>query len=160
MRKAISVALALGLLVGAFVGPAEAGKKKKKAPVKVERVVELPYQCPCGPSTPVASQGFWLAGGTFGGGPVATGAEENFVKVEITEQTGQTVFVSLGQDTDGDGFSDTDVGDVCGDSGDKALPVPAPGSEVSAFVYVGTCPDGTPSIATSGTIKLTFSNIE
>lgn len=36
MRKAISVALALGLLVGAFIGPAEAGKKKKKKLVPSE----------------------------------------------------------------------------------------------------------------------------
>lgn len=157
MKRAISVVLALGLLAGAFALPAEAAKKKKKKVVRVERVVELPYQCPCGPSTPVASQGFWLAGGTFGGGPVATGGEENFVKVEVTDQSGQTVYVGLGQDTDGDGFSDG-FGDVCG-STEEPLAVPAPGSEVSAFVYVGTCPDGTPSIATSGTVKLTFSNI-
>ena len=158
MKRAISVVLALGLLAGAFALPAEAAKKKKKKVVRVERVVELPYQCPCGPSTPAASQGFWLAGGTFGGGPVATGGEENYVKIEVTDQSGQTVYVSVGQDPDGDGFSDS-FGDVCGTSGDEPLSVPAPGSEVSAFVFVGTCPDGTPSIATSGTVKLTFSNL-
>ena len=158
MKRAISVVLALGLLAGAFALPAEAAKKKKKKVVRVERVVELPYQCPCGPSTPAGSQGFWLAGGTFGGGPGATGGEENFVSVEVTDQSGQPVFVSLGQDGDGDGLSETDVGDACGAT-EEPLPVPAPGSEVSVFVYVGTCSDGTPSIATGGTVKLTFSNI-
>lgn len=159
MRKAIAVALSLGLLAGAMAMPADAAKKKKKKkPVKVERVVELAYQCPCGPSTPVASQGFWLAGGTFGGGPVATGAEEKYVNVEVTDQTGQTVFVALGQDTDGDGLSETDIGDVCGAT-EEPLEVAAPGNELSAFVHVGTCPDGTPSIATGGTVKLTFSNL-
>lgn len=161
MRKTLAVALAIGLLAGAFVGPAEAGKKKKKAkaPVKVERVVELPYQCPCGPNTPVQGAGFWLAGGQFGGGPVATGATDNFVTWEVTDSMGQDVWVQMGQDTDGDLQAETDIGSACTKT-DKALPVPAPGQQISVFVYIGTCDDGTPSLATSGTVKITFSNIE
>ena len=159
MKKTIAVALALGLLVGALVAPAEAGKKKKKKkPKRVERVFELPYQCPCGPSTPVASQGFWLAGGTFGGGPVATGDTDKFLSVEVADQSGQPVYVQFAQDADGDSLSETDVGEVCGKT-EEPMEVPEPGLEVSAFVHVGTCPDGTPSIATSGTVKLTFSNL-
>ena len=168
MKKSLTVLLSFALLVGVVAAsPAEAGKKKKKkaAPAPIVRTVELPYSCPCGFSwgteVPVVGSGvgFWLAGGTFGGGPLATGSEEKFVGVEVVDQLGQSVSVSLGQDVDGDGLSEEDLGAVCGKS-DGPLEVVAPGSEVSAFVYEGLCMDGTtPSIATTGVIKFTFSNV-
>jgi hypothetical protein len=161
MKKIITVALIIGLLAGAMLMPAEAKKKKKPAaPVKVERVVELPYQCPCGVWNPAQPLGFWLAGGAVGGALTPSGGDDNFVKVEVTDQSGQKVHISLAQNVDGtDNFAEVVIGDVCGATED-ALQVPNPGVQVDIFVYEGTCTDlSTPSIATSGTIKLTFSNI-
>lgn len=158
MKRAIAVALSLGLLAGAFAMPAEAAKKKKKKPVRVEREFKLAYQCPCGPGTPVYAGGAWLAGGAFGGGPVATGSEDNFVKVEAVDAVGDAVRVTLGQDLDGDLQAETDIGDVCSTT-EEPLEVPAPGSQISVFVHTGTCADGTAAIATSGEITLTFSNM-
>jgi hypothetical protein len=162
--------LALGLLFGAFVGGADAARKKKKKkrkPVRVTRVVEIPYQCPCGPSwgqpTPVTGSGagFWLAGGAIGGGFTASGPKEKFVKVEVIDESGQTVKVDLAQNVDGtDNFAEVPIGTVCGTTGKKSLKVPSPGVQVDAFVYEGLCDGGSsPSVALGGVIKLTFSNL-
>jgi hypothetical protein len=161
--------LALGLLLGAFVGGADAArrkKKKKRKPVRVTRVVEMPYQCPCGPSwgqaTPVGTGvGFWLAGGAVGGGFTASGPKEKFVKVEVIDESGQPVKVDLAQNVDGtDNFAEVPIGSVCGTTGKKSLKVPSPGAQVDAFVFEGLCDDGTTqSVALGGVIKLTFSNL-
>lgn len=155
MKKVIAVALSIGLLAGAYAMPADAKKKKKKKPVRIERVVEVPYQCPCGPRP----AGFWLAGGAIGGGFTTGGSDETFVSVEIIDQLGQTVYAELGQDSDGDALSETDIGSVCGKT-EEALPVALPGTQISIFVMSGTCADNTtPSIPSSGVVKLTFSNM-
>jgi hypothetical protein len=161
MKKSLVVLLVLGLLMGALVGAADAKKKKKKpvVPVKVTREATLDYQCPCGPSAGGQAVGFWAVDGTLGGGPVPSGADENYVSVHVQDAGGGPVFVRLGQDVDGDLQSETQIGDVCGKS-DTPLAIPNPGVDVSIFVYDGFCPDGsTPSQATSGTVHLTFSNI-
>ena len=158
MRRFVALFLILGLVFGSIATAEAAKKKKKKKVVKVERVVELPYQCPCGPKVMGAQLGFWLAGGAFGGGPVATGGEDKFVQIEVTDTTGSAVAVQLSIDTDGDFQADTDVGEACGATEDP-LSVPLPGSQISVFVFDGTCTDGTPSVAVSGVVKLTFSNL-
>jgi hypothetical protein len=151
MKKLIALGVLIGLVGGALVAAPAIAKKKKK---RVERTVDVPYQCPCGPRP----AGFWAAGGAIGGGFTATGGADLFVQVEIVDDGGQTVYAELGQDTDGDSLSETDIGSVCGKTGD-ALQVPAPGSNVNIFVMSGTCSDNrTPSIPTSGVVKLTFSN--
>ncbi|MEA2432831.1 MAG: hypothetical protein QOG54_288 [Actinomycetota bacterium] len=160
MKRALVLALVVGLLAGMMLMPAEAKKKKKPAPAKVERVVELPYQCPCGVWNPASPAGFWLAGGAVGGALTPTGGDDKFVKVEITDASGQKVNIGLAQNVDGtDNFAEVPVGEVCGTT-EEPLAVPNPGVQVDIFVYEGTCTDmATPSIATSGTIKLTFSNM-
>ena len=169
MKRTVAIALALGLMVGAYAGSAEAAKKKKKKkkPVRVERTVSVPYQCPCGPSwgtdVPMVGPhvGFWLVGGAVGGGITPTGAQDKFVKVEVKDAAGQPVKVALGQNVDGtDNLAEVDLGTVCGTTGDDSLKVEAPGVQVDLFVFEGLCDDGkTQSIATSGTIELTFSNL-
>lgn len=163
MRKALAVALSLGLLAGAFAMPAEAAKKKKKKkPVKVERVVEVAYSAP----------GLGVSGpdGTASGGlcpfadpttqecieiPVELG--EKYVSVELTDTTGQMVagYISQG-DQDGDGIGDL-YGEFCGAHEEPVEMLAVAPLRVS--FYNGACADGTPSIVTAGTIKVTFSNM-
>src|SRR5688500_9963383 len=94
MKRAIAVALALGMLGGALVAPAEAGKKKPK---RVERVAEITYDAPAigSPST----TGVCLRP-TNSCGDIATGATERFVKMEIDDASGTAVAFTLGRDTD------------------------------------------------------------
>jgi hypothetical protein len=156
MRKTMAIALALGLLAGAFVGPAEAAKKKKKKPVRVERVVEIQY----------ASPGIGVA--PLGGYPVnfpdgvdiPTLSTELFMKIEIEDASGQKTwgFISQG-DLDGDGLNNDGYANFCG-SMEEPVDVAAPGSSIiGVYMYNGACDDGTPSVMTSGTIKITFSNM-
>ena len=162
MRKAISVALALGLLVGAFVGTAEAGKKKKK-PVRIEEVIEVPYQ---GGNIGIASPAF--TGGACFVDPTMpfscksatpTQAGMKFIKIEVVDATGQKAggFISQ-QDNDGDGLDDG-YGQFCG-AHEEAVPLELEGGPVAISLYAGVCADGSsPSIVTSGTIIATFSNM-
>ncbi len=164
MRKALSVAIMVGLIAASMAMPAEAGKKKKKkkakAPVRVERVVEMPFSCPCGVNTPAGGQGFWIGpeGNRFGGGSLPSSSGDLFVQVEVQDSGGGTVYVRLAQDTDGDLQAETNIGNACGKT-TEPLSVPAPGGEIGVFVYAGTCADGTPSLPTQGKVILTFSNM-
>ncbi len=153
VRKAIAVALAVGLLTGAMAAPVEAGKKKKK-PKRVERVVEFDYVCPC----PGFYQFGSATGTNFGGGPLAVGAE-SYIKITAEDASGTAVLVNVNQDTDGDGFNDPVV-EVC--ATDEAPKEPAeinPGLEMRLFITTGTCEDGSPSVPVGGTLTITLSNL-
>lgn len=167
MRKAISVALALGLLVGAFVGTAEAGKKKKKKPapapvVKVEEVIELAYSGgDLGVMTPAASQTACFVDPSMPFAcksvtPVTEGMK--YIKIEVADSSGQKVggFISQ-QDADGDGLGDG-YGKFCGAHA-ESIPLEVESGKVDIAMAIGSCDDGTPSIVTTGTIKVTFSNL-
>jgi hypothetical protein len=167
MKKAIVSALVVGLVAGAMVIPAEAGKKKKKtppAPVRIEEVVEVAYTGgEIGINTPAAS-----AGGCLNGTDVFNckeiippGTEFTHIKVEIKDATGQTVggFISQ-QDKDGDGLADG-YGTFCG-AHTETVPLELPGTVVGISLYPGVCDNaGTPapSTPTTGTIVATFSNM-
>lgn len=163
MRKAIAVALALGLLAGAMVAPAEAGKKKKKKPVKVERVVEFDYTCPCGVKVLGAGPAFQLGSSTdenIGGGVVAFNpSTEKFLKVESKDSFGMPIAIRIAMDTDPDDTSvNNTVADVCG-STEEPIELPDVEAEFRVFVTSGTCVDGTPAFASQGVINFTFSNL-
>ena len=162
MRKAISVALALGLLVGALVGTADAAKKKKKAaPVRVEEVVELEYTGgDAGVTTPGPS-----ASGCLNGADVfackqlvPTLPGMIYIKIEVKDASGQKVggFISQ-QDADGDTFGDG-FGNFCG-AHPEPIPLELESAPVDLSMTAGTCADGSPSIVTSGTVIATFSNM-
>lgn len=156
MRKTLAVALSLGLLVGAFAMPAEAGKKKKKKPKRIERVVEFEYVCPC--------PGFYQFGSStgtnFGGGPLQPGLGETFVKITAEDTSGTPVLVSINQDTDGDGFNNA-VADFCAHPEapeDQPAAEIMEGLEMRLFLETGTC-DGGPSVPLGGTLTVTLSNM-
>lgn len=152
MRKAIAVALALGLLAGAMVAPADAAKKKK--PKKIERVVEFEYICPC----PGLYQFGGATGTNFGGGPVLVG-DESYIKITAEDASGTAILVSVNQDTDGDGFNNGVV-DVCatGDAPEEPAEI-NPGLPMNLFITTGTCEDGSPSVPLGGTLTITLSNL-
>ena len=156
MKKLLVTMLSVALIGGAIAPAAQAKKPKKVKPVT--REATLAYQCPCGPYAGGVSGGFWLAGGTLGGGTVADGSTETFVSGKIVDQSGQSVMVELAQDTDGDSQAETEIGTFCG-STKAPLAIPNPGVEVSVFILEGQCDGGTASVATSGTLTLTFSNV-
>ncbi len=160
MKKAIVVALTAGLVAGAFVGPADAGKKKKK-PVRVERVVEVDYAAPgLGVTTPAASGGICPFADPTSQEcieiPLQLG--EAYIKVEIDDAAGQTVagYISQG-DTDGDGISDL-YGDFCG-AHPEPIELLSTSAPVRVSFYNGAKTDCAPSLATTGTITATFSNL-
>lgn len=153
MRRALAVALAVGLLAGAFVAPAEAAKKKKK---KVERVVEITYEAPALGTPSTVGVCFRP---TNSCGDIATGATEKFVKMEIDDASGTAVAFTLGQDTDPDTFgTETTYGDFCGTTGDKPIEI-QPGAPLIVFPWAFgdvVCPG---AFGTTGTIKATLSNL-
>lgn len=162
MRKTIAVALALGLLVGAFVGTAEAGKKKKKkAPVRIEEVIELAYTGgDAGVTTPGPS-----ASGCLNGADafackqiIPTQPGMTYIKIEVQDASGQKVggFISQ-QDADGDTFGDG-FGNFCG-AHPEPIPLELASAPVDLSMTAGTCTDGSPSVVTSGKVIATFSNM-
>lgn len=167
MRKALAVALSLGLLAGALAMPAEAAKKKKKkkpvAVTKVEEVVEIAYQGGnLGVATPVTTGGACLVDPTMPfscKSAVPTQPGMKYIKVEVTDATGQKAggFLSQ-QDADGDGLNDG-FGEFCGAHAEP-IPLELESAPVGVSLYPGVCADGSsPSIVTTGTIKVTFSNM-
>ncbi len=154
MKKMVAVALSLGLLGGALVGPAEAGKKKK--PKRVELVAEVRYEAPALGSPSTVGVCFRP---TNSCGDIATGSTESFVKMEIDDASGTAVAFTLGQDTDPETFgTETQYGDFCGTTGDEPIKI-EPGFPLIVFPWAFgdiVCPG---AFGTQGTIKATLSNL-
>ncbi|MDQ3878434.1 MAG: hypothetical protein M3290_08830 [Actinomycetota bacterium] len=160
MKKTIVSILALGLVAGALVMPAQA-----KKPKLVTRTVTVTYKGPgLGVATPKASGGICPLDTNADPSSqpqcieIPTGANDKYIQVSIADAAGQKVggYISQG-DTDGDGISDL-YGDFCG-AHESAIPLAAPGVPVRISFYDGTCADGTtPSVITAGTITVKFSN--
>jgi hypothetical protein len=159
MKKSLVVFLVLGLMAALAVAPAQA-KKKKKKPVRVERVVEAAYQAP--------GIGATVNGAGGGACPFADPttqtciefplqAGEKYVKVEITDATGGSVAGSVSQgDTDGDGIGNL-YGQFC-TAHPQPIPMESPSAPLRVSFYAGGSPDCV-STPTTGTIKVTFSNM-
>lgn len=151
MKRTLAIALALGLLAGAMVVPAEAGKRKPK---KVERTVEGSYDLP-----PLVLVGTCAQTGAIGCVSLMSGAKERFVTAKITDAHGQPVGVSISADLDGQFGDDESYGAFCGET-EEPIAVP-PGTELHFWVGAATDigPDCVPGAATNGTISATFSNL-
>ena len=161
MKKSIVVLLVLGLMAALAVAPAQAKKKKKpKVPVKVERVVEATYQAP-GIGATVNGAGGGIC--PFADPTTQTCIEfplqlgEKYVKVEITDASGGSVAGSVSQgDTDGDGIGNL-YGQFC-TAHPEPIAMESPSNALRVSFYAGGSPDCV-STPTTGTIKVTFSNM-
>jgi len=156
MRKAIAVALSLGLLAGALAMPAEAGRKKKKRkkPVKVEREVQGTYAAP---ATVVGSCTQTDGIGCIG---IANGPGEKYVTATITDSHGQPVAVSIAADLDGDIQTETTYGSFCGETTE---PIEVD-EGVQLIFWIGRAADAValacaPGIGTQGTLDVVLSNL-
>ena len=154
MKKFVILAMVVGLVASSLGAPALA--KKKKKPVRVERVVEHTYTKPSPGAPGVASACFAAFDTEAGCVNIALGLGEKFINVEFADAAGQDVYWILGQDTDADqpGFEIFHEG--CGNS-EEAVPV-TEGLELRVSVYAFGGPD-CPAAATQGTIKATLSNL-
>ena len=154
VKKAFSVAIMVGLVAASLAVPAEAAKKKK-APKRVERVVEWKYEAPALGSPD--SGGVCLRP-TMSCIDIATGATERYITIEATDATGTAIAIEIGQDTDPAAFgTEHNVGVVCGKT-TEPLEI-QPGAPIVGFPWaLGgiTCPGG---FATNGTIKAVLSNL-
>ena len=141
MRKALLMTMVLCLgLVGMM--PASAA----------DRVVETRYEHPAAGSSDAG--GGCLAADPEGCEQIPSGPGETRMAIEIIDDGGGLVSASVSWDTDGDGISDTGF-EVCGKT-DAPQEVPE-STAVNVFVWASPssgCPD---AVATSGTIKATFS---
>ena len=164
MKRILVLMMVIGLIFGS-IATADAKKKKKKppAPVRMEEVIEIPYQgSNIGAATPAATGGTCFVDPTLPFSckvAIPTFAEASFIKVEVIDATGQKAggFISQG-DVDGDGISDG-YGQFCGAHAEP-IAMATPGAPVDISIYMGICSDASgPSIATTGTIKVTFSNM-
>ena len=160
MKRSLAVLLVLGLAASFAVAPAQA--KKKKKPVRAERVVEVDYQLGgLGVSTPAATAGTCFVDPTQPASckDVALMKGESYIKIEIQDASGTTVPGSMNQgDIDGDGVNDI-YGQFCG-----AMPEPIQLQDsyapVSISMYPGVCADASSGgIPTTGTIVVTLSNM-
>jgi len=155
MKKMISVALAIGLLAGAYAMPAEAGKKKKKRkPVKVTREAQGTY------AAPATAVGNCTQTDGVGCMTIPAGSEEKFLTAKVTDATGQPVLVSVAADLDGDMQTETNYGTFCGET-EEAIAID-PGAQVIFWVSsVTNTPDRAgcaPGQGTQGTLDVVFSN--
>lgn len=152
MKKAIIVALVMGLMAGALSAPAAAAKKKK-APKKVTRTAESVYD------TPAIGHPDLVVGcsGSTGCAAFGIGATESFISLEIVDSSGLPVYGSASQDTDGDGFGDVGF-NFCGKTSEP-MPV-EPGVELNIFISAagGTNP-ACAGAGTTGVVKAEISNL-
>lgn len=148
MKRLFVLLLVMGLIVGGLT-TAEAAKKKKKKPKRVERELEYRYDQPA-----IGSPG--LTGVTLNPS-IATGPEEYFMTVEQTDDVSPSPSVRFSWDTDGDGRNDTGF-TICGGKTEEPVEIPG-GVELGVFTYIlpgPQCPNG---FSTTGTLKITFSNL-
>ena len=145
MKRTLVLFMIVGLAFGSFT-VADAKKKAKRT----ERVVEARYEAP-------AAIGVGGIGGACSGCPaLPNGPGETWMKVEVIDDSLPIAGVELSPgDNDGDGFQDPGWF-VCGES--EWIQI-TESSAMQSFPWVISGPDCPGGGATSGTIKITYSNM-
>lgn len=151
--RLIGGALVGVMIFGTALGADAAVKKKPKKPVKHTRTVTLAYKGGCTVDTPAGSLSDTSGCSGFGGGgwEVPTQPGEKFVTVTVTDATGRNVG---GAFWEGSG-TNSSATDFCGSMKNFTT---GPGSVVLALDAAGATP-ACPGLATTGTVKLVFSNL-
>ena len=143
MKRIMVLMLVTGLVFGS-IATAEAGKKKKKPYV---RVVEGTYDNPApGIGGIVTLNG---AGGTL---EVATAANESFMSVEITDDSGQDAYFGIAADG-------TIIGGGCGKTEEPFQITGGVAHNITVTIGPGFEDPTCAGIATSGTIKVTLTEV-
>jgi hypothetical protein len=140
MKKTFSIALILGLIVGATGLPAEAKKKKAKA-----REISVRYENPA-----IGVGG--LGGGCLGCPTIATGTGEVFAIIQIVDDASPSGYVSFNYDSDGDGIQNIGSGPiVCGETPEPIAVEPATTYNIWPWAAGIECPG---SSSTAGEVKM------
>jgi hypothetical protein len=148
MRRTLIALVAASLIVGLTGGAAASAKRRAK---RVEHKVTLAYDASSqvGVNTPVAAVGYvWTVEL-----PATAGRKDKYVTIEFSDMSGQNVYATVSYSPE----DPTGVFDLCG-STDEPQKV-SPNTTLYVWIWQGTCPSGEPSLATSGTITATFSNL-
>jgi hypothetical protein len=154
MKKTIVTLVTVGLVAGAFALPADA-KKKKKKPVRVERVATGTYQAPQLVIIGTCAQTDAIGCVTFMAAPT-----EKYLKVTITDAAGLPVSASISQDQVPDTGVATDdftVATVCG-AMEEAVEFD-PSYELHVWIDNTPNPNCPGAVATQGTVEIAFSNM-
>jgi hypothetical protein len=153
MKRSLVLFLALGLVFGSI---ATADAKKSRKPKRIERSVELTYQAPSPGISGVVGACMTVLG-VEGTACIDTplGGDDLFVKVAVTDATGQPTNFDLAQDTDVDNPGLEIFASGCGETAEPIAITPGVALRVSVTAIGG--PD-CPGAATTGDIKVTLSN--
>ena len=153
MKRFLILFMALGLIVGS-VATAEAGRVR---PRRVERTVEGTYN---GTWLPFGNRDCASTGGT-GCVTVTAGAGESHLSAKVTDAHGQPVFVVVAEQVADAGPDEVPpiYGFFCGQT-TRALKI-RPGTTYELWVgywnpWVPSC---VPGLATTGTVRVTLSNL-
>ena len=153
MKKSFSVVLMMVLVAGAFAAaPADAKKKKR-----VERSAQGTY------AAPATVVGNCTQTDGIGCMTIPTGGSEQYLTANVTDATGQPVYVTVQADLDGDMTSETTYGAFCGettepikfDKGAALIFWVGPVSQIPGRATAGCVPGQ----GTEGTVDVTFSNL-
>ena len=147
MKKLIVTSVMIGLLAGALVGPAEAGKKKKPK----TRVAEGTYDNPAVGVPGVV--GTSNAGGAFEFGTLSN---ERTISITIDDDAGGTPTFTMSQNSDPSDASYEIMGTWCGETPEPVAIEPGLPVRVSVYATPGPEQPTCISRASSGTIVATF----
>lgn len=150
MKKSIVVLMVLGLVFGSLLGTAEAKKKAKKPPKPVTETGT--YQSPPLVVLAQCSQSDGIGCVTF----AAPSTKLVYATIEATDATGLPVAAAVRQPDQapvGNIQPETDKGTFCGKTDEPIVIDPS----YAVDVWVGERDPNCPGVATSGTIKVTFS---
>jgi hypothetical protein len=148
MKKVLLTVLVGSLLAVGLTAEAIAKRPAKK----VTRVASVAYDATnqIGVNTPVVALGY-----VYQELAIPSQLNEKYVSLTAMDQTGGKVYFYVNQSSTppapGSG------GDFCG-STDQPLRI-YPGASVNIWIWQGSCADGSPALATTGSIEATFSNV-
>jgi hypothetical protein len=146
MKKLIVTSVVAALVAGALVTPAEAGKKKPKP-----RTIEGTYSNPA-----VGVPGVVGVPAAGGNAEFATLTSENYISVEVVDDSGGAPFITFSQDSNTANPGWEIFATACGKTDEPIQITPGLPIRVAVYAAPGREAPTCTGPATSGTIKATF----